>query len=231
MNENNKIVVKVGGSLFPSDTCNIANHIKMASSFAKLIVVPGGGPFVNLVRQTTTGMGLSSESIYEMALLGMLQHAIALRALTGARICISIHEVLDVVKSDGLAQYIPKLEDIENCIPVDNINDSTSDSIAALLTCEWKASFVKLTDVDGIYSSDPRVDVTAVLLDEVSLNAPPRQLTCMDSVSWNLLNGASSDAWVLNGRFPERLVELVTGQHTVGTRIVPRRNKERRLPA
>ena len=217
--------------MFPSDTRNVAKHIKMASSFANLIIVPGGGPFVSLVRQTTTGMGLSSESIYEMALLGMFQHAIALRALTGARICISIHEVLHVIKSDGLAQYIPRLEDIEDHIPIDNINDSTSDSIAALLTCEWKASFVKLTDVDGIYSSDPRVDVAAVLLDEVSLGAPPRELTCMDSISWSLLSGASSNAWVLNGKFPERLVELVTGQHTVGTRIVSLRNKEGRLPA
>lgn len=70
-------VVKLGGSLLSSPL--LANLLDvLARAGAPLVVVPGGGPFADAVRDIQPQIGLSDVATHHMAILGMEQTALAL---------------------------------------------------------------------------------------------------------------------------------------------------------
>ena len=70
-------VVKLGGSVLSSP--RLADLLDLLARIgAPLIVVPGGGPFADTVRDIQPQIGLSDAAAHHMAILGMEQTAIAL---------------------------------------------------------------------------------------------------------------------------------------------------------
>lgn len=67
-----RAVVKLGGST-AQEAERAVWVAALASSRLPLIVVPGGGPFANLVRATQEGMGFSDTAAHAMAILAMDQ--------------------------------------------------------------------------------------------------------------------------------------------------------------
>lgn len=70
-------VVKLGGSLLLSPRLRALLGI-LADTGAPLVVVPGGGPFADTVRDIQPQIGLSDVAAHHMAILGMEQTALAL---------------------------------------------------------------------------------------------------------------------------------------------------------
>ena len=103
--------------------------------------------------------------------------------------------------------------------------DVTSDSIAAYIASKLKADkVVFVTDVDGIFSEDPKKHGNAQLLSQVSVADLMRlsERTSVDKFLSNFLSRHTLNCCVVNGRFPDRLAALLCGQETVSTRILPR---------
>jgi aspartokinase-like uncharacterized kinase len=109
--------------------------------------------------------------------------------------------------------------------PFDPSWDVTSDSIAAYIACKLKAgNVVFVTDVDGIFTADPKNHGNVRLLSQVSVDALLgfSERTSVDKFLPVFLSQHELNCYVVNGLFPERLAAILSRQETVATRILPR---------
>ena len=145
------IVVKLGGSLIahPEHLEAVLAIVREAACRMRLVVVPGGGPFADVVRDVDRTLGLSDDAAHWMAVLGMDQfaHLIASR-LEGGEV---------VSDRDGIRRVIdrrlvPVLAPSRWLQEVDSLPHSwevTSDSIAAWVALMTGAPRVVLIKAPG----------------------------------------------------------------------------------
>jgi 5-(aminomethyl)-3-furanmethanol phosphate kinase len=218
------VVVKVGGSLalYPQSLRALCKKLSVLSKKQRLVVVPGGGEFADVVRSVDKRFNLVNTTSHKMAILGMEQYGLMLTDLTPDSSNITdLEEVEKTLVSGKTPIFLPsKL--LFNKNPLDNSWSVTSDSIALYLASQLHATKLLLVkDVDGIYSSDPRKDRWANLLQKVSSNQlselPER--TSVDEALPKLLSQWQIDCYVVNGLFPERIEAILDGQDSVFTLI------------
>lgn len=76
------IVVKLGGSLYNTPELKLWLHTLAEISLSTpIIIVPGGGPFADLVRDAQTEHQFNDSTAHHMALLAMKQFGLVLTAL------------------------------------------------------------------------------------------------------------------------------------------------------
>jgi aspartokinase-like uncharacterized kinase len=218
------VVVKVGGSLamYPQSLRTLCKKLASLSKIHKLVVVPGGGEFADTVRNVDKRFSLSSGAAHRMAILGMDQYGLLLADLTSEFVAISeIDEVPKVMESGKVPVFLPsKL--LFNQDPLENSWDVTSDSIALYIAAKLHSEkLVLATDVDGIFTSDPRKDRSArlnqrVTPSELSMNS---QRSSVDKALPTSLLMHKISCYVVNGLFPERIEAILDGQDSVYTLI------------
>jgi len=77
------IVVKLGGSLYHNDKLTLwLEHIAKIAKEENVIIVPGGGPFADQVRQSQLRHHFNDEHAHHMALLAMQQFGLLLLGLS-----------------------------------------------------------------------------------------------------------------------------------------------------
>lgn len=102
----------------------------------------------------------------------------------------------------------------------------TTDSAAALRALEIKADIIlKGTKVDGVYSSDPMEDATAVRYDAITYQEVlEKQLKVMDASAISLCMDNDLPIVVFNMRTAGNINRVVCGHPGVGTRVDVRKN-------
>jgi 5-(aminomethyl)-3-furanmethanol phosphate kinase len=217
------VVAKVGGSLAsqPDKLRALIQKLDELSKKHPLIIVPGGGEFADTVRELDSRFGLTSQTSHFMAMLAMDQFGILLSSLSNkATTTTKLERVKDLFQLDFMPIFLPsQLFFFKD--PLENSWDVTSDSIALYIGSVVRASKVLLiTDVDGVYTSDPKVDRTAKLIHQLSakgLAALGR--TSVDKAFPRLLGQNKIVSFVVNGLFPERVEAVLEDKETVCTRI------------
>lgn len=215
------LVVKVGGSLDRGKSLQrLMEAIERLSRQWKILVVPGGGRFADGVRDACRRYHLSDTAAHWMAIFAMDQYGYLLADLSkGSQLTWSLNEVNEVLRSGGLPIFLPSRL-LLRLDPLEHSWDITSDSIAAYLAGRVGAeALVLLKDVDGIFTHDPRSDPQARLLPAVRL-AHATRYGCLDRAFSRALSKGRS-CWIINGRHPERLEELLLKGKTLGTTILP----------
>lgn len=216
-------VVKVGGSLSENPEKLKALCAKLGELAKKhaLVVVPGGGRFADVVRDLDRRFSLSSAAAHRMAILGMDQYGLLLSDLT---LTSHVADSLEDVADSGFGKLIVFLPSklMLNEDSLENSWDVTSDSIAAYIACRLNASQLLLvTDVDGVYTNDPKIDADAKLIKKLT----PKQLldmnrrTSVDLYLPKLLLKSKIECIVVNGLFPDRLDAILAGKEAVCTVI------------
>jgi 5-(aminomethyl)-3-furanmethanol phosphate kinase len=73
-------VIKIGGGLLsiPGALDRVCREVGLASSRHTILVVPGGGPFADAVREFDRSPGVSADAAHWMAILAMDQYALVL---------------------------------------------------------------------------------------------------------------------------------------------------------
>jgi aspartokinase-like uncharacterized kinase len=220
----NATIVKVGGSLslYPEKLRALCLKISEISKEQKLIVVPGGGGFADVVRCLDKSFHLSCSTSHGMAILGMDQYGMLLADLIpGSITAHKLEEIKCFFDLKKLPIFLPShllLRDnhLENSWAV------TSDSIAVYIAGRLQVTKVLLvTDVDGIYNNDPKTFSEAKLINSVSASEllAINKRTSVDEALPNLLLKTKIDCFVVNGLFPERIKLVLAGQDSICTLI------------
>ena len=206
-------VLKLGGSLLPDPALpNLMQVLVEAAKTRGLVVVPGGGPLADAVRDACEQQQPGESAAHWMAILAMDQFAHLLAGLApAARLTTDAREIATVAGQGRLAILAPfawlRAED-----PLPHGWHVTSDSLAAWLAGQLQARrLVLLKSVEGISDAngallaetDARAAVQAEVVDGYFAQALPRDL----------------ERWIVDGRKPGRVAALLSEGQTRGTRL------------
>jgi aspartokinase-like uncharacterized kinase len=146
-----EIVVKVGGALLAhsDDFAAVLETIDAAGRGRRLLVVPGGGPFADAVRDVDRRLELSGDAAHWMAVLAMDQyaHVIADRLPHGA--LVSDRRAIVTGLDAGHLPVLAPFRWLRDVDPLPHRWDVTSDSIAAWVAGELGARRLVLIKPPG----------------------------------------------------------------------------------
>ncbi|MBE7556057.1 MAG: hypothetical protein HS126_33810 [Anaerolineales bacterium] len=212
-------LLKAGGSLYhcPELPAVAAAWSKLAQNH-RLLLLPGGGPFTHQVRVADAHFQLSDSAAHWMAILGMDQFAYLLADLIPQAVLVrDLAAAAGACAAGRLAVVAPSalLQELD---PLPHCWQITSDSVAA-----WLAGYadirllVLLKSVAGVYQSNEQ-DIPTTLLRRVSQQTLTGE-GVVDPCFGQLLPPAAN-CWIIDGRLPGRLVELLASGQTLGTQVV-----------
>ena len=188
-------VLKLGGSLIDTSQDLVRSIVSLADEEDySFLIVPGGGPFADLVRGVFTEKGLDQEAAHWMAVLAMEEYAYFLADGTGARLTPVIQFPYEH-RVDILLPYLALQK--EDFCP-EHSWDFTSDSIALQVAARLNSPLIKATDVDGVIFEGK-------VARAISADQLLERESCIDQGSLRLLCGPfkGMKVWVLNGRDPD----------------------------
>ncbi len=128
-------VIKIGGGLasIPGALTRVCQAVGSAARAHRIVVVPGGGPFADAVRDFDRSLGLASHTAHWMALLAMDQygHVLADR-IPGAMLLDEPGAVAENV-AEGKVVVLAPARWIRSSDVLPRSWDVTSDSVAAFV--------------------------------------------------------------------------------------------------
>ena len=220
-------VIKVGGSL-AEDPERLRALCAKLSEFAKkyaIVVVPGGGRFADVVRDFDKRFTLSSVVSHRMAVLGMDQFGLLLsQIIPNSCATYLLSDAKQLSEIGVVPVFLPSRLMFQED-PLENSWNVTSDSIAVYVASRLRVAKVLLvTDVDGIFTKDPRKHADATLIKQLSAEELLKlnQRTSVDRYLPKLLLDVQVDCYVVNGKYPERIEAILAGQQAVCTLIAAR---------
>jgi glutamate 5-kinase (EC 2.7.2.11) len=175
--------------------------------------------------------------IYDQ-LFGTYNHTIAQILLTG-------EDLRDENRHRNFSNTVERLLDL-NVLPVINENDTVStveigvgdnDTLGALVAVSVKADMlIILSDIEGLYTADPRREKTARLISEVREITPQIRENAGGGgtalatggmatklAAADICMGAGTDMFILNGSRPLLIYEVLEGK-PVGTKFIGRKS-------
>lgn len=186
-----------------------------------ILIVPGGGVFADAVRAVDKKFSLSSNAAHWMAILGMEQYACYLQ--DKSKFVSSVDSIENLPR--GVSVLFPyKLLKARDPLP--HTWDVSSDTIAAWVGKEIGASLIKVTDVDGIYREGklarevPCVDITENIKEEnIKEGVKGDTESCIDIALPSFLLESRMDCLIVNGKYPERVIQAIYGKPVPGTKV------------
>ena len=216
-------VIKVGGSLVaePSQLINLCTNLSKLSRKHKIVIVPGGGRFADVVQDFDESFNLSSIISHRMAILGMDQFGMLLSQITPNSVATYLlNDTKQLSETSVIPIFLPsRLMFREN--PLENSWDVTSDSIAAYIANRLKvAKLLLITDVDGIFTENPRRK-NSMLIEQISAKELSKfsNRTSVDKFLAKLLLEIPINCYVINGKYPDRVKAVLEKKHTICTFI------------
>lgn len=218
-------VMKVGGSLAedPASLRTLCQELRALAKSYRILIVPGGGKLADTVREFDERFNLSDTVAHKMAILAMDQFGLFLSDIT-LNSCVSFElEKAKKLSATGILPIVLPSKLMFWKDPLERSWDVTSDSIAAYIAGLLRAKkLILVTDVDGIFTNDPKKDLNAMLIEKLSAN---------ELLSWNKKTGVDKflprilleirlDCYVVSGKHPERIKAILNNEKTLSTQIV-----------
>ncbi len=142
-------IVKLGGSLY--DTAELKSWLALLADYAKhesVVIVPGGGPFAEMIRKAQVLHRFDDKHAHHMAILAMAQYGLLLHGLLPKALTIKTPAAAPT--SSQLAIWLPD----DQLLQVDELKQSwhiTSDSLALWFAQQHpqsKLNLIKCVTVD-----------------------------------------------------------------------------------
>ena len=253
-----RIVIKIGTSTLAHQTGNL--NIRRVEQLCKVLSdLKNYGHELVLVSSGAIGMGVGKLGLRERpsdmpskqaaAAIGQCElmytydklfseyhHNVAQILLTGS-------DIQDAQRRDNFHNTLFRLLDF-GAIPIINENDTIAteaivigdnDTLAAIVAESVNADLlILLSDIDGLYTADPKEDCSAALIHTVTEITPEILALAGGSISGlgtggmttklhaaQTVNAAGIDMVIANGSDPDILYSIVAGEN-IGTRFVGR---------
>ncbi len=254
-----RIVVKVGTSTLAHKTGNL--NIRHVEELCKVLSdVKNAGHQVILVSSGAIGMGVGKLTLKERptdmptkqaaAAVGQCELMYTYDKLfseynhTVAQILVTGLDLEDPTRHQNIENTMNRLLEL-GVLPIINENDTVNtteiavgdnDTLGAIVAVSMKADLlVLLSDIDGLYTADPRYDKTASLVREVMEITPEVEALGGDSGTKQGTGGMvtkisaakmcvekGTDVVIANGSAPKVLYDIIEGK-PVGTRFISKK--------
>jgi aspartokinase-like uncharacterized kinase len=198
-------VVKLGGSLACSD--HLRDWLRLLANTRSLVIVPGGGPFADQVRQAQQQCGFDDSTAHHMALLAMEQYGAMLCGLQpGLASATSIQQLQAVLARGETPVWMPTAMVMADPA-IAHSWEVTSDSLAA-----WLGGRIGAEQL--------------LLVKSLSLDSPSRsieeltQSAVVDNRLGDYLRRLAIPAWVMAACDHAHFDELRRGRTDVATRVI-----------
>lgn len=133
-------VVKVGGSLATAEALPSWLDVLSCYGGGEVVVVPGGGPFAEVVHESQAYWKFDDSSAHYMALLAMTQYGLMLSGMQSGLVPVERKEDIErVLANAGVPIWLPT-EMVTDDASIEHSWDVTSDSLAAWLATRLGAS-------------------------------------------------------------------------------------------
>ncbi len=220
--EGDRVIIKLGGSLIERGREIIRflrDYVEEKDKALTIILIPGGGPFVEVVRNLSANISISEETAHWMAVLAMHQYGFF---LANGEIRIPVVESMNKIDGEPIRILLPyEMLKADDCLP--HTWDVTSDTIAAFVANKiGEKTFIKLTDVDGII--DEKGHLIREIYAEEMVELEERK-GCVDTELPRFLMQNKMNCIIVNGNFPDRIIAAIEGKETRCTKILSIRTK------
>jgi uridylate kinase len=222
-----RVVIKLGGFLFPLklDSGRIREYVQLLREARqaghRMVVVTGGGEqsrdYIRVARELGVPESLCDQIGIESSRMNATLLISCLEDASYPRVPSNLSEMQDAWESGKM-------------VVMGGISPGHStDAVAALAAETVKADvLIRTTDVDGVYTADPKKDPKARRLDRIS----PAELLDMvlshdfwagsypllDPVAIKILDRSNITTWIIDGRDPENIRRVLKGE-AVGTLV------------
>ena len=258
-----RIVIKVGTSTLAHATGRL--NIRHVEELVKVLSdLKNAGHQLILVSSGAIGMGVgklnlpgrpadmptkqAAAAVGQCELMYTYDKLFADYNHTVAQLLLTAEDVNFPQRRQNFENAINRLLEL-NALPIVNENDAVAtdevgvsttigenDTLSAIVAeCVRADLLILLSDIDGLYTADPRKDAHAALIPEVREITPELKALAGDPGSALGTGGMATklkaaeiamacgcDMVIANGRRPELLYNVVEGEHT-GTRFIGRR--------
>ena len=137
-------IVKLGGSLATADNLPVWLDMLRSHGGGEVVIVPGGGPFAELVLKSQEFWCFDNSSAHFMALLAMAQYGLMLAAVHPDLVPVEIESDLrEVLVRGGVPIWLPTLM-VNDDPDIEHSWDVTSDSLSAWLAGRLRAGHLLL---------------------------------------------------------------------------------------
>lgn len=198
-------IVKLGGSLFDSE--QLRSWLKLLSDAGSLVVVPGGGPFADQVRQAQHAWEFDDATAHIMALLAMEQFGSMLCGLQpGLAAAASLAQIDEVLQRGETPVWMPSAMVLAEP-GIEHGWGVTSDSLAAWLGGQLGADKLLLVKSIALYGK----------------SRPAKELAVrgvIDARFGEYLQQSGMHAWVMAKADHGRFEEVRQGNMVAAVRII-----------
>ncbi len=200
-----KQVVKIGGSLFPDYAIDLAEQLEGTDS----AIVLGGGEFANLIRKYNSQINFSEETNHWTAIDCMdIIAKLVNDKVESAKLAYTLEEVNEI-SDEGYTPIFIVSDFLRKEDPFECSWDVTSDSIAAYVAHLLNANLLIVTNVNGIYTQEPKEPGSTFISKIDATTLLTFQESSIDVMLPTLLLRYGTDCYVVNGKFPERVMSLI----------------------
>ena len=200
-----KQVVKIGGSLFPDYAIELADQLKNTNS----LIILGGGEFTNLIRKYDSAQNFSSEVTHFTAIDCMdIIAKLVDDKVDSTKLAFSIDEIIKI-SDEGFTPIFIVSDFLKKEDPFVCSWDVTSDSIAAYVAHILNANLFIVTNVNGIYTQEPKESGSTFISKIDATTLLTFQESSVDVMLPSLLLEFGANCYVVNGKFPERVLSLI----------------------
>jgi len=212
-------VIKVGGSQANGKGLKaLCQSLAALGRKHPLLIIPGGGKFADTVRLYAEQFPLSDTTTHWMAILGMDQYGRLLADLIPGSRLVTDMDTATSLAHDGIPPVLLPGNYLLRKDPLPHSWEVTSDSIAAWIGQEVEmARLILIKDVDGLYTREPGTE-GAELMERISLHALSTNKG-VDRHLHKIMEKSERELWIVNGRHPQRVAQLIESGTTLGTRL------------
>ena len=200
-----KQVVKIGGSLFPNYAIDLAKKLENTNS----LIVLGGGEFANLIRKYDSEINFSQETNHWTAIDCMdIIAKLVNDKVESTKLAYSIDDAI-AISDEGFTPIFVVSKFLREDDPFECSWDVTSDSIAAYISHLLNANLLIVTNVNGIYTQEPKEPGSTFISKIDAKTMLNFQESSIDVMLPSLLLKFGTNCYVVNGKCPERVLSLI----------------------
>jgi len=220
------VVIKLGGHLLSekSNSKYLKGCIKVLKEILKsnrLIVITGGGALARAYIEAARAFGVDESTCDQLGIEASRLNAMLLTSLLGEDAYPNIPRNIDELKN--------AIRSGKTVITGGLFPAQSTDAVAAVAAELSHAKLlIKATDVDGIYTSDPKSDPEAEKIEEIRAKELYRMIVdrgmeagkyeLFDQQALRIIMRSEIPTVVIDGRDPKNILKALKGEK-IGTRI------------